>query len=423
MRDDEKIDEYFLRIHEVVNGMRGLGEEVDEFTMVKKVIRTLLPKYETRVSALEEKKFFNKLTLDDLQGSLIDFEMRTSKVDNGRSSLKETTFKREKKEDLDSESELSDSLEALLVRKLKKKYRRKLLVKCFNCGKVGHFATQCSHADQNNDDDQNEKHYEKKIFSPKKKFNFNDFKKKKSLFNKKDFDDELDDSLGDEGETLLMPKIDMPKISSSKAGNLLNSQSDLENCEINLEGELLCALQEIRKLKKHISSQEKLLDHLTIFLQTELDDSKRVIENLKSILSDKEKEIQTLEQQVGTLTKQMEKHDTTIHLHNMLGKQRQLDSFDLLPSLMAIVSFVTNLDTKCNTVGHTPDSEIKISLLLKSGCSNHMTGDKDKFLKLEDYVGGFVKFGDDSGIEIKGRGSLLLNDDTPIHDVLIVEGR
>ncbi|XP_057870879.2 uncharacterized protein LOC131077401 [Cryptomeria japonica] len=140
MKDDEKVAEYFLWIDEVVNGMRGLGEEVDEFTVVKKEIRTLLPKYETKVSSLEEKKNFNKLTLDDLQGTLTAFEMRTNKVDNASSLLKETAFKTEKKEDVISESDLSDSLEALLVRKLKKKYRSKLPLKCFACGKVGHFA-------------------------------------------------------------------------------------------------------------------------------------------------------------------------------------------------------------------------------------------------------------------------------------------
>lgn len=58
MKDDEKVVDYFLRIDEVVNGMRGLGEEVDEFTLVNKVIITLLPKQETQVSALEEKKKF-----------------------------------------------------------------------------------------------------------------------------------------------------------------------------------------------------------------------------------------------------------------------------------------------------------------------------------------------------------------------------
>ncbi|XP_059066367.1 uncharacterized protein LOC131857682 [Cryptomeria japonica] len=288
MKDDEKVAEYFSRIDELVNGMRGLGQEVDEFTVVKKAIRTILPKYETKVSALEEKIFFNKLTLDDLQGTLIAFEMRTNKVDNASSSLKETTFKTKKKEDLDSESKLFDFLEALLVRKLKKKYRSNLSLKYFNYGKVVHFATQCPFANQNNDDDQTKKHYKKKVFSPKNKFNFNNFKMKKSLFSKEDTDDESYDSLGDEGETLFMTEVDVQKASCSHPDSQINSQYDLDNFEINLEGELLCALQEIKKIKKLIASQEKSSNKLIVPLQDELDDSKRVMDNLKLVLVDKE---------------------------------------------------------------------------------------------------------------------------------------
>lgn len=66
-------------------------------------------------------------------------------------------------------------------------------------------------------------------------------------------------------------------------------------------------------------------------------------------------------------------------------------------------------------------SNKKILWVVDSGCSNHMTRDKEKFVKLEDYASGFVKFGDNSGIQIKGRGSLILNNNTPIHDVYYVE--
>lgn len=90
MNDDEKVVEYFLIIDEVVNAMRGLREEVDEFDVVKKVIRNLNPKYETKVSTLEEKKHFDKLTLDDLQVTLTTFKMRTRKCNP---IGKKTTFK------------------------------------------------------------------------------------------------------------------------------------------------------------------------------------------------------------------------------------------------------------------------------------------------------------------------------------------
>lgn len=129
--------------------------------------------------------------------------MRTNKVDNASSSVKETTFKIEKKN----------------------------------------------------------------IFNPKKNFNFNNFKKKKSLFSKEDVDDESDDSLGHEGETFFMTKFDVEKASTSQPDSQINNQSNLENCEINLEGELICVLQEIKRLNKHITSQEQSLNKLIVTLQ------------------------------------------------------------------------------------------------------------------------------------------------------------
>ncbi|XP_057868003.1 uncharacterized protein LOC131075194 [Cryptomeria japonica] len=136
MKEDETIASYFLRIDEVVNSRRGLGEIVDEKD-VRKVIITLLPKFETKVSTLEEKKIFSTMNLDSLQSILTAYEMR---IGSNPSSSKEIDFKVEKEEEPDSESELSDAIEALLVRKLKNKYKGKLPFKCFNCGKSRHFA-------------------------------------------------------------------------------------------------------------------------------------------------------------------------------------------------------------------------------------------------------------------------------------------
>lgn len=180
--------------------------------------------------------------------------MRTNKVDNASLSLKESVFKIEKKEDVDSQSELSDSLESI-SKKAQKEIQKPMPLKCFACGRAGHFAAQCPYTEQNDDDYQFEKYYKKKIFNPKKKLNFNNFKKKKSLLCKEDSDDESDDSLGDEGETLFMAEIYSSKTIDIKIVSKSNSQSDSKNCEINLEGELLCALQEIKKLEKLISSQ------------------------------------------------------------------------------------------------------------------------------------------------------------------------
>jgi hypothetical protein len=44
---------------------------------------------------------------------------------------------------------------------------------------------------------------------------------------------------------------------------------------------------------------------------------------------------------------------------------------------------------------------------LDNGASNHMTGDRKKFRDIDTTVGGKVRFGDGSTVEIHGRGSIL----------------
>ncbi|XP_059077862.1 autophagy-related protein 25-like [Cryptomeria japonica] len=123
-------------------------------------------------------------------------------------------------------------------------------------------------------------------------------------------------------------------------------------------------------------------------LQIELDDSKSVVDNLKSVLVDKDKEIQTLEQQVTSLKKQVEEYERNIHLNDILGKQKQHkdmtgvgfnigeysqtsnqnfkvdgkkhylsinETFSgLMHFSMAIASFAINLDTKQHATARTP---------------------------------------------------------------------
>ena len=45
---------------------------------------------------------------------------------------------------------------------------------------------------------------------------------------------------------------------------------------------------------------------------------------------------------------------------------------------------------------------------LNTGATNHMTGQQNFFTTLDELADGFVKFGDDSRVEIKGRGSVVV---------------
>ena len=46
--------------------------------------------------------------------------------------------------------------------------------------------------------------------------------------------------------------------------------------------------------------------------------------------------------------------------------------------------------------------------IIDSGCSNHMNGDKSKFITLTSYDGNSVRFGNDAPCLIKGKGSIKL---------------
>ncbi|GLJ05156.1 hypothetical protein SUGI_0012340 [Cryptomeria japonica] len=60
--------------------------------------------------------------------------------------------------------------------------------------------------------------------------------------------------------------------------------------------------------------------------------------------------------------------------------------------------------------------------IIDSGCSYHMTGDRSKFLSLEEYDGGVVRFGNDAPCMVKGRGSISLSGKSSADNVYWVEG-
>lgn len=83
--------------------------------------------------------------MDQPYGEITYFEMREFELDN---SKKEVAFKSNErvKVNFDLDDEL-DNAEATFVRILKRgtrKYKGKLLFKCFNCGIIGHYASKCT---------------------------------------------------------------------------------------------------------------------------------------------------------------------------------------------------------------------------------------------------------------------------------------
>lgn len=79
---------------EVVIGIKGIGGEVKEDEIAKKVLRYLPKYYSHKVYAIEESKDLDKYSVDEIFGALTTFEMREF---DKEAPKKEETFKASKK--------------------------------------------------------------------------------------------------------------------------------------------------------------------------------------------------------------------------------------------------------------------------------------------------------------------------------------
>jgi gag-polypeptide of LTR copia-type len=79
MKQEESVQIFLSRVTNVVNQIRTYGDDLSEQTVVAKVLRSLTPKFDHVVAAIEESKDLSAYTFDELMGSLQTHETRLSK--------------------------------------------------------------------------------------------------------------------------------------------------------------------------------------------------------------------------------------------------------------------------------------------------------------------------------------------------------
>ena len=77
MKEDEDIVADVLQVDEIVNIIRGLGEEIEGLVIVQKILRSLPMGFDPKVSSLEETVYLVTLSMDELHGILKAYEIRT----------------------------------------------------------------------------------------------------------------------------------------------------------------------------------------------------------------------------------------------------------------------------------------------------------------------------------------------------------
>ena len=75
MKEDETVGKYFMRVEELLNAMKGLGEKIEEASLVQKILKSLPDRFNPKVSAIEKLNVLKVLLFYQLLGTLTAYEM------------------------------------------------------------------------------------------------------------------------------------------------------------------------------------------------------------------------------------------------------------------------------------------------------------------------------------------------------------
>ena len=164
MEKDEAFDQFYAKLNDIVNSVFILGEEILENKIVKKILRSLPSRFDSKVDAIEENKNLDTFKVNWLVGNLHTF--KANRLDKGKSKEKDIALKAnsesrkkpEKKIESDSESDAEDDMAELFncfkkymkskqVKWKSSKFEKKDSVKgtkCFECQGYGHYANECA---------------------------------------------------------------------------------------------------------------------------------------------------------------------------------------------------------------------------------------------------------------------------------------
>ncbi|XP_074337184.1 uncharacterized protein LOC141674364 [Apium graveolens] len=157
MKENEQLDEFYLKLNSLVTNIRALGETVEEAYVVKKLLRAVPSKFLQIASAIEQFGNLEAMSVEEVIGSLTAHEERLkggTETSHGQLLLTEEEWR--KKEN--NEGQLLLTHDEWLKRtnrdgargngeyRAKEGYRAvrdRSRVRCFNCQGLGHFAAEC----------------------------------------------------------------------------------------------------------------------------------------------------------------------------------------------------------------------------------------------------------------------------------------
>ncbi|KAK0576845.1 hypothetical protein LWI29_024227 [Acer saccharum] len=159
MKKTEKVADYFSQTLALVNQMKSNGETISDVQIMEKILRTLTEKFEYKVTAIEESKDLEEMTLDELMGSLQAHEQRldeksVTEVEEAlqiQLSLKKDKDETRKNSEASQKGQNSQNWRGSASRSSQGKggggnntnQKSKSQIQCFRCKRYGHYKNEC----------------------------------------------------------------------------------------------------------------------------------------------------------------------------------------------------------------------------------------------------------------------------------------
>jgi len=130
MQKGEQIDHFLSRLQEIRDQLNSIGATSDEELMVRIALNTVFEESETFIQSILGRAIL--VRWEELWAVLCQKEIK--RLTMAGSSNKGTQVKKEEEE---------DATLASVEQQGNRKKKDLSYIKCFNCGELGHYATQC----------------------------------------------------------------------------------------------------------------------------------------------------------------------------------------------------------------------------------------------------------------------------------------
>ena len=119
MEEDESFDDFYAKFKDIVNSTFNLGETIPEPKIVRKVLRSLLKRFHSKITVTEESKDVDKIPLTELVGNLQTYKLGLTRI--GKLSKGKSMALKAKSSDTDVSSDDKDSkMKSYITRQFKK---------------------------------------------------------------------------------------------------------------------------------------------------------------------------------------------------------------------------------------------------------------------------------------------------------------